>query len=277
MPLEFTKEQQAEIAHWAVDPVERPGGDFLENMVAKIAEFGPVFVRCLDEYAPFFGKRTRVLELGGGQGWASCMLKHRFPDAVVTATDISPHAVASIKTWETALGVHVDVSASCTSDSVPFPDESFDVVFAFAAAHHFRTHRRTFGEIARVLAPGGTLFYFYEPSCTGFVYPFALWRVLRKRPSVPEDVLRYPEICALAHAAGFRSELQLSKNARNRGPVETLYYALLGRLPAVFLWVLPCTMNYRFTKHSFPVATGRAGDDGGLMPRDVPELTHAPT
>ena len=50
---------------------------------------------------------------------------------------------------------------------------SFDSVFMLGGIHHVNDRNRLFGEISRVLKPGG-MFYFREP-----VSDFALWRWIR--------------------------------------------------------------------------------------------------
>jgi hypothetical protein len=45
------------------------------------------------------------------------------------------------------------------------------LVFAFASAHHFAAHRKTFQELHRVLGPAGQALYFYEPSCHPMFLP----------------------------------------------------------------------------------------------------------
>ena len=52
----------------------------------------------------------------------------------------------------------------CKSYATPFPDDSFDLVFAFSAAHHFGNHEGTLKELRRLLRPGGSALYFHEPS-----------------------------------------------------------------------------------------------------------------
>jgi len=56
---------------------------------------------------------------------------------------------------------------------LPLRDRSCDSVFMLGGIHHVRDRRALFGEIFRILKPGGN-FYFREP-----VSDFALWRWIR--------------------------------------------------------------------------------------------------
>jgi SAM-dependent methyltransferase len=145
--------------------------------------------------------------------------------------------------------VQIDQHYACKSYNIPEEDASLDCVFCFAAAHHFVAHRRTLQEIARVLSPGGNCLYFYEPSCPSFWHPLAYRRVNRKRPEVPEDVLIYSKIRDLASDAGLNYDLQFYPSTLKRGAVETVYYTLLGEIHPLQR-LLPCTVNYHFSKPS---------------------------
>jgi len=55
----------------------------------------------------------------------------------------------------------------CEADKLPFPDESFDLVFGHAVLHHLPDLDAAFAEFQRVLTPGGTLIFCGEPSRYG--------------------------------------------------------------------------------------------------------------
>lgn len=54
---------------------------------------------------------------------------------------------------------YLDEAYSCSADSLPFPDESFNVVFHYYVAEHFQKPLACHREIARVLKWGGTLLF----------------------------------------------------------------------------------------------------------------------
>ena len=144
--------------------------------------------------------------------------------------------------------VRIDDSYSCTSYRVNESDASLDQIFCFAAAHHFLAHRRTLREISRVLKPGGKALYFYEPATPKYLYSMAYWRVNKKRPQVPEDVLITSELRKLAREIELDFHVDYYPSLIKRGPFETVYFFVLGRIP--FLQrILPCTANFIFTKN----------------------------
>lgn len=235
-----------EIEFWRNSPDESPESRSLHNILNKAAE-AEVFLACLDRHRARLTTSGRVLELGCGQGWASCIYKRLFPQADVTATDISPYAVMSVAKWEHIYEVKLDRAYACGSDTIPEPDASFDQVFCFAAAHHFVAHEATLAEIARILKPHGRAFFLHEPSTPRFFYERARQRVMRKRPSVPEDLLIPADIRRFAAKAGLDCIVDYDPSVLRRGPIETIYFLALRRLP--FLQrLLPCTAHFIFEK-----------------------------
>jgi SAM-dependent methyltransferase len=99
---------------------------------------------------------ARVLDVGCGPGWFWASVADRLPDDLdLTLADLSPGMVAEATTrvqghrnWSVA-GTEADVSA------LPFPDESFDAVFAMHMLYHVPEPAAGIAEIARVLRPGG--------------------------------------------------------------------------------------------------------------------------
>jgi SAM-dependent methyltransferase len=244
--LEVRRRRELEQELWRTSETERPTADSLENVINK-AQDAAIFHELVLRNAPIFGTARTILELGAGQGWAACIVKRLYPDASVTASDLSADAIASVRDWERIYGVSLDRARDYPSDEIGEGDSSVELVFCFAAAHHFLRHRRTLEEIRRVLVPGGQALYLYEPSCPSFMHGLAVRRVTRKRPEVPEDVLRHDRIRELADEVGLECSVDFYPSIARRGPAETLYYAVLGRVRP-FQRMLPCTANFYFRK-----------------------------
>ena len=243
---DITMKQKIEIEYWRNSQDESPGADSIHNIINKVSDAG-VLLNCLNRHHEKIAHRGRVLELGGGQGWASCVYKKLFPEIEITTTDISEFAIQSLPKWERLFEVKIDRSYACTSYEIRETDASIDQIFCFAAAHHFLAHKRTLHEISRTLKPGGKAFYFHEPSTPRYLYAPAYWRVNRKRPEVPEDVLITSELRRLADEAGLECQIDYYPSLVKRAPFETVYYFILGHIP-ILQRALPCSANIIFTK-----------------------------
>ncbi len=108
----------------------------------------------------------RSLEIGAGTGYFSLNLLQAGVVSEATCTDISPGMVATLAGNARRLGLEVK-AARADAESLPFSDESFDLVLGHAVLHHLPNLRRAFGEFHRVLRPGGRIVFAGEPSRLG--------------------------------------------------------------------------------------------------------------
>lgn len=239
------EKQALEVAFWETDAYERPDSDSVENIVNKMGE-ARVFLEKLNQFRDHFVHARDILELGAGQGWTSVIVKRMHPEARVVATDLAAAAVGSVYKWEHIFRAGIETCA-CPSNRVPFPDRSFDLIFTFAAAHHFHQHRTTLAEISRLLRQGGTALYLHEPACKCYIYSLAHRRVNAQRPNIPEDVLVYGHIARIARDFGLTCHCMFDPTLTNRKPLETVYYFVLSRFKFLSK-ILPCTVNLVFRK-----------------------------
>jgi SAM-dependent methyltransferase len=108
----------------------------------------------------------RSLEIGAGTGYFSLNLLQAGVVSEATCTDISPGMVTTLASNARRLGLEVK-TARADAESLPFSDESFDLVLGHAVLHHLPNLRRAFAEFHRVLRPGGRIVFAGEPSRLG--------------------------------------------------------------------------------------------------------------
>jgi SAM-dependent methyltransferase len=135
-------------------------------------DFGPVGqAQVLGKLRKLLGSELdrgyeRALEIGAGTGYFSLNMLQAGVVKEATCTDISPGMVARLAA--NAQRLHLDVrTARADAESLPFPDQSFDLVFGHAVLHHLPDLRRAFAEFHRVLRPGGRIAFAGEPSSFG--------------------------------------------------------------------------------------------------------------
>ncbi len=109
---------------------------------------------------------ARSLEIGAGTGYFSLNLVQAGLVRDATCTDISPGMLAALSANAARLGLSVR-TARAEAESLPFADETFDLVLGHAVLHHLPDLRRAFAEFQRVLRPGGWLVFAGEPSLVG--------------------------------------------------------------------------------------------------------------
>jgi ubiquinone/menaquinone biosynthesis C-methylase UbiE len=107
-----------------------------------------------------------ALEIGAGTGYFSLNLVQAGAIERATATDISPGMLATLEENAERLGLGVRTAAA-EAETLPFGDESFDLVFGHAVLHHIPDLGQAFSEFHRILRPGGTLAFCGEPSRYG--------------------------------------------------------------------------------------------------------------
>ena len=108
--------------------------------------------RCLDELDV---RGKSVLEIGLGQGTESEGLIRR--GARWTGIDVTTEAVQRVSVRLELHGLSPEGITHASATEIPFPDDSFDLVFSHGVLHHVPDILVAQAEIARVLRPGGRL------------------------------------------------------------------------------------------------------------------------
>jgi len=98
----------------------------------------------------------RVLDLGCGTGTLAIRIKRDQPDAFVVGLDGDPAILRIAQRKAMAAGVEVHWDRGLAHE-LPYPDRSFDAVFASLVLHHLSRANKVgaLREVQRVLRPGG--------------------------------------------------------------------------------------------------------------------------
>lgn len=100
-------------------------------------------------------KGKRVLEIGLGQGADSEQIIRR--GAVWSGVDLTQELIARVGARLRLRKLAYEHLECGSALALPFPDNSFDVVFSHGVLHHIPDVKSAQREIARVLKPGGEL------------------------------------------------------------------------------------------------------------------------
>ncbi|MCL5874493.1 MAG: class I SAM-dependent methyltransferase [Candidatus Thermoplasmatota archaeon] len=109
--------------------------------------------------------KSRVLELGGGNGAFSSLIYNKFRPASFTLTDYDPDQISLAKeTLEKKFGTLPSTFILQQADArhLVFENNSFDMVLAHLILHHLGGLEDIFEglkEVSRVLVPGGAFIY----------------------------------------------------------------------------------------------------------------------
>jgi ubiquinone/menaquinone biosynthesis C-methylase UbiE len=110
----------------------------------------------------------RVLEVGVGMG--ADYLEWLKAGAQATGVDLSSASLEQAKRRCEMAGYAPDLRVS-DAEHLPFPDNSFDIVYSYGVMHHSPDTPRCIREAWRVLKPGGSfrIMIYHHPSLTGFM------------------------------------------------------------------------------------------------------------
>jgi SAM-dependent methyltransferase len=100
----------------------------------------------------------RVLDLGSGAGTDSLIAAQMVGEkGHVTGIDMTPQMLAKARLAAAEMGASNVEFVESEAESLPFPDESFDVVISNGVIDLIPDKDAVFAELFRVLAPGGRI------------------------------------------------------------------------------------------------------------------------
>lgn len=148
---------------------------FAEHTRLREAEAAPEMVRWAYETHRSSGKR--VLDVGCGNGYVTC--KFAQAGASVVAVDLTDKGVELTKARLSLAGLEADVRRA-DAESLPFGDDTFDVVVSFGVLHHTPDTETAISEIHRVLRPGGRfLLMLYHRNSFAYRVLFQIKRLIQ--------------------------------------------------------------------------------------------------
>lgn len=100
---------------------------------------------------------SRLLDIGCGAGFVIDLMHGTFSE--IHGLDATQAMLAQIDTSSGNITLHEGMA-----ESLPFEDDSFDLVTAYSVFHHLADHRPVLVEAHRVLRPGGILYVDLEPN-----------------------------------------------------------------------------------------------------------------
>lgn len=206
---------------------------------------------------PNFNFSGKVLEIGAGTCWASALVKKKYPNSLVVATDISPYALEKGIGVAKLLESHVDYRIACDAELLPFADEYFDVILTNATIHHFLDPQRGVCEMWRVLKRGGRSCALGEVAA-GTLFNNILTSRLgpagkrAKTFDIEERVYSLKEWKQFFGLCGFKDiTVDLDKTWEHKlyDWFTALYYRFLSTVPDVLIGdFLPCNVDIYATK-----------------------------
>ena len=164
-----------------------------------------------------FGPGSAILEIGSGTGWFTVLARKHGYDSV--GVDVSWELVEFAKRRAAEAGVEA-VFHEASADSLPLPDQAFDVAYANSVMEHVEKWQEALAEAYRVLKPEGLLFVGTTnrlyPVSTEMDFPLYQWLPLglQKRIAIRK---RGPEIMVNGFAWNHFTPMGLRRALHDKG------------------------------------------------------------
>ncbi|MFA6053210.1 MAG: class I SAM-dependent methyltransferase [Methylobacter sp.] len=152
----------------------------------------------LDRMLPEPRKRyPLILDVGCGRGNSFELLDEYFNPDHISGIEVDEILLADAKKQAEARRCSIDLITG-NAEAMPYPDQSFDMVFCHQSFHHIVQHEKAMQEFYRVLKPGGVLLF--AESCRKFIHSFSIRLLFRHPMDVQKTAEEYID---LIKQAGF--------------------------------------------------------------------------
>ena len=107
------------------------------------------------------GYPSRFLDFGCGSGFLSEIAAEEGLFGEGKGVDVSS---AQVALFNSQLSGHPFEALVCDGTQMPFKDATFGVIAGYSVLHHFFDPLLALEEVARVLSPGGVIYFDFEPN-----------------------------------------------------------------------------------------------------------------
>lgn len=136
----------------------------------------------LEQFSKFDGAGKDVLEIGVGMGADHLRWAQSGPKSL-TGVDLTSRAVEFTRERLALYRLESDLRVE-DAENLPFPDQSFDLVYSWGVLHHSPNTPQALREVYRVLRPGGEFrgMIYHRRSLVGYML-WARYGLFRGRPN----------------------------------------------------------------------------------------------
>ncbi len=144
-------------------------------------------------FLPYIKPGMRLLDCGCGMGALTTSLAEWLAPGEVIGIDREESQIAAARAWAEEKGVRNVRFEAGSIYEIPYPDASFDAVFAYTVLEHTREPMQAIREMRRVLKPGGVIGLcdpdyegqLYAPASTGLAELMQLMRRFSEEHASP--------------------------------------------------------------------------------------------
>jgi ubiquinone/menaquinone biosynthesis C-methylase UbiE len=115
-------------------------------------------VRALDPEGPNnFPTDAKILNAGCGTGRETAVIALKYPEATITAIDVSEPSLHYARTRCSALGIRQIKFLKLDLHNIAELNQKFDAIFCSGVLHHLPNPERGLNVLTSVLRPGGVM------------------------------------------------------------------------------------------------------------------------